>query len=146
MLNAPHHYQAYLQAHRALRSLWLEPDGAVFAELSPHEQWYLHDYFRPSEQLPDQDLLAHRKAISRQRPCLPQSAGRALSLLVRMLQTYVEPRPAVIRKPGERLPTTRVHHITVRAVVQPEPDVARYAPAVVQMVMKKHEKDHRAQP
>jgi hypothetical protein len=65
---------------------------------------------------------------------------------MRMLQTYVEPRPAVIRKPGERLPTRRVHHITVRAVVQPKPDTERYARAVVQMVMKKHQGDHRSRP
>lgn len=138
--------QQYLQAHRTLRSLWLDTDGAVFTELSPKEQWYLHDYFRPSEQLSSDELLAHRKTISRQRPSLPQSAGRALSLLMRMLQTYVEPRPVVQQKPGVRLPTRRVHRITVRAVVQPKPDAAKLAQVIWQMVKDKHLEGHRSRP
>jgi hypothetical protein len=52
----------------------------------------------------------------------------------------------VIRKPGERLPTRRVHRIMVRAVVQPRPDTERYARAVVQMVMKEHKDGHRSRP
>ncbi len=117
----------------------------MFAELSPQEQWYLHDYFRPSEQLSDDELLAHRKAISRQRPSLPQSAGRAFNLLVRMLQrSWSRSR----RDPEARgaVANHAVHHIIVRAVVQPKPDVDMYARAVVQMVMKKHRDDHRFRP
>jgi hypothetical protein len=70
-----------------LRAVWQQSAGGVFAELFPQEQWYLHDYFRPSEQLSDQALLAHRKEISARRPSLPQRAGRALKFLQAVLAT-----------------------------------------------------------
>jgi hypothetical protein len=75
MLDAPHHDSAIPTSSSHLRSFWLESEGAVFAELPPQQQWYLHDYFLPDEQLSDTELLAHRKVISRQRPSLRQSAA-----------------------------------------------------------------------
>jgi hypothetical protein len=126
--------QQYLAAYRFLRAVWCESDGGVFAELSPQEQWYLHDYLRPSEQLSDEALLAHCKEISIQRPSLPQCAGRALKFLQAVLETFVEPAPAVRHQPGERLPTKRVTSISVGAVVRPKPDAAALARIIWQQV------------
>ncbi len=47
----------------------------MFAELLLQEQWYLHDYFRPSEMLSDDELLGHRNAISRR--CSRRSRAQA---------------------------------------------------------------------
>ena len=70
----------FLQAHRDLQRLW-QHDRAAFAELTSAEQWQLHDFFRPSKDLTDEQLLNHRRVISQTRPSLPQQAGRALHRL-----------------------------------------------------------------
>jgi hypothetical protein len=72
--------QHYLQTHRQLRRLW-EHAQSAYGHLSPTEQWLLHDYFQPSKDLTDLELLEHRAQISRERPALPQQAGKALAQL-----------------------------------------------------------------
>jgi hypothetical protein len=113
----------YLQAHHDLQRLW-QHDRAVFAELTPVEQWQLHDFFRPSKDLTDEQLLTHRRVISQTRPSLPQQAGRALHrleeyLAVRSTSSQQSSRVPAIRRFGAR----REHHIVVKAVVRPEIDV-----------------------
>jgi hypothetical protein len=82
----------------------------LFAELSPREQWQLHDFFRPSHESTDLELLAHRHRISAERPSLPHQAGRALVkfqeraaqyalLRVRMAKA---PAAAKVRRQGDR--------------------------------------------
>lgn len=51
----------------------------VSAELSPTDQWLLHDFFKLSYVLSDLELLAYREAVQAVRPRLPHQAGRALS-------------------------------------------------------------------
>jgi hypothetical protein len=60
----------YLRAHDRLRKLWLH-DRSLFAELSPAEQWQLHDYFKPDQDWSDLELLQHRDKVTRQHPSLP---------------------------------------------------------------------------
>jgi hypothetical protein len=68
----------YLRAHDRLRKFWLR-DPSLFAELTPMEQWQLHDFFLPHRELSDLQLLQHRDAVTAERPSLPHQAGRALS-------------------------------------------------------------------
>jgi hypothetical protein len=57
--------QRYLLIHHQLRQVWIE-DRSGFSWLRPAEQWQLHDYFRPSKDLTDAELFAHRAAISQE--------------------------------------------------------------------------------
>jgi hypothetical protein len=68
----------YLRTHDRLRKLWLQDEG-VFAELSPTDQWLLHDFFMPSRERSDLELLMYRESVTTERPSLPHQAGRALS-------------------------------------------------------------------
>jgi hypothetical protein len=53
----------YLFICRHLHDVWTEHRGG-FSLISTRDQRYLHDYFRPSEQLTDSQLLSHRRAVS----------------------------------------------------------------------------------
>lgn len=67
----------YLRTHDRLRRLWMH-DTRLFAELTPTEQWRLHNFFKPDKDWSDLELLQHREAITAERPSLPHLAGRAL--------------------------------------------------------------------
>ena len=89
--------------------------------LSPTEQWALHSYYEFTKKLSDAELLAHRKAISRVRPSLPQRAGKAFSKLRLFsdgLPSYREERGrAHQRRKGA--PT----QLTILSQVHPDVDV-----------------------
>ena len=67
----------YLKTCHVLAEKWREHMDD-FAFYSPQDQCYIHDYFRPSEDLTDDQRIAHRIAISKLHPSLPAKAGRAL--------------------------------------------------------------------
>ncbi len=120
----------FLHIHDRLAHLWAKAPG-TFGYLSAQEQWCLHDYFQPSKNMSDLQLLAHRQAISAARPSLPQRAGRALTKLDEAAAVWalrqVRPKAVNKRKPqAER-------HVTVRAVVRPEVDPEKLARAFINL-------------
>jgi hypothetical protein len=124
----------YYRIHKQLRHFWLDRDR-LYAELSPTEQWLLHNYFQPSKDLTKEQLLVHRDEITKRRPGLPQQAGRAYAKFQSAAAAWavhaVRARhaalaPAGRTKRGERL-------ISVKAVVRPEPDYPKLARALLKM-------------
>jgi hypothetical protein len=67
----------FIKAHHRLKRYWEVAKGAPFSRLTTLEQWQLHDFFQPTKDLTDTELLTHRGAISQQRPALPSQAGKA---------------------------------------------------------------------
>ena len=124
----------YLRTHRQLRRFWLS-DDRLYAELTPLEQWQLHDYFQPSKNLTDEELLAHREHITKERPSLPQQAGRALSKFqawaAQLGLARVRRAKAPIAMGGRRGGKRRDRHLTVKAVVRPEIDLDKLARALL---------------
>ncbi len=57
----------YFRLHAYLYDVWQTKQRA-FSLVSTKDQRFLHDYFRPSEYLTEAELLAHRVAITRERP------------------------------------------------------------------------------
>jgi hypothetical protein len=104
----------YLQTREWLAELWATDDGA-FGLLPASEQRYLHDYFRPSEDLTSDEALEHRAQVSQEQPSLPQCAGRAVGHLRAELAAIpvVALQPAIGR--GKR-------RVVISAVVRPELD------------------------
>lgn len=127
----------YLKAHDQLRRFWLR-DNRLFAELTPTEQWQLHDYFKPDKDWSDLELLAHREQISKERPSLPHQAGRALAkfhdkaahFALGKVHRAKHPVPAKIRKQGER-------NISLKAVVRPEIDAHKLTRAFVNLALER---------
>jgi len=130
----------YLQTHHPLKRLWQHATSA-YDRLTPTEQWQLHDYFRPSKDLTDAELLAHRAAISKERPTLPQQAGKALVKL-QGAAAHVALRGVRMRKQPKAAKYARGKRgqIQVYGVVKPELDLKALARALLGIAqdMEKH--------
>ncbi len=100
----------YVFIHRYLHDVWAKQRRG-FSLISTRDQRYLHDYFRPSDQLTVAQLLSHRKTISCKQPQLPQCAGRALRHL---------------SKPGREATYARAwgkkYNLIVYPLLRPRPD------------------------
>ncbi|HVX58722.1 MAG TPA: hypothetical protein VG964_03220, partial [Candidatus Saccharimonadales bacterium] len=72
----------YLQRQQVLNRAWFEFGGRHFAYLSSREQWDLHAYFQPSKHLTKEELIRHRRQITKEQPSLPARAGKAWANLV----------------------------------------------------------------
>jgi hypothetical protein len=129
----------HLATHTWLRSLWLENDASVFAELSPRDQRYLHGFFAPSEPWSDEELLRYRQLVTGRQPSLPQCAGRAVVKLRRVLAGERVYRPPALVSAGGK--GRRPHRITVRRVVRPKPDTDRLARALIDLAVYLNETD-----
>lgn len=89
----------------------------VYAELDPNEHWQLHDYFQPSKDLTDGQLLDHRTAITAKRPSLPLQAGRALAKLDERSAVYALNRIRAQAVPiGSKGKRQLVRNITIKSV------------------------------
>jgi integrase len=107
----------------------------LYAELSPTDQWLLHDFFQPDRVLTDLELLQHRDEITQQRPSLPHQAGRALERfwataaqvgLKRVARAKVPAGPAKRVRQADR-------QIVVKGLVRPEVDVEKLARAFLRL-------------
>jgi hypothetical protein len=92
----------YLIQHHQLKDEWFSESGGAFIMLSPTEQWILHSYYEFTKHLSDTELLAHRAAVSKAQPSLPQSAGKAiakLAIFTKRLEAYrAAPHPNTRKK------------------------------------------------
>jgi hypothetical protein len=103
---------------------------SLYSYLSPTKQWQLHDFFRLSEALTKEELLAHRQAITANRPSLPHQAGHALSALDELLLVKAKttaPSTAKVSATGKS--ATRA--IRVRSIVQSKVDLMQLAKALI---------------
>jgi hypothetical protein len=105
----------YLFLRTYLHAAWCTKQKA-FSLISTQDQYYLHRYFRPSEDMSAADALAHRKAATASQPSLPQCAGRALRHLV-------QPKRVTALDGNRRL--------VVHPLLRPEPDVGKLATALL---------------
>jgi hypothetical protein len=128
----------YLRTHDKLRRLWLR-DPKLFAELTPTDQWLLHDFFEPDRDLTDLELLQHRDEITQQRPSLPHQAGRALNRFWDATAQLAVRRIARAKAPAT--PAKRVRqadrHLAVKALVKPELDTKKLARVFLMMAQQR---------
>ena len=113
----------YLAIHTVLHRFWLE-DRAWFSRLTAREQWLLHDYFQPSKDWSDEDLVKYRARITELRPSLPSQAGKVIASLG-------QSRPPHLTRPTNR--HGKQHTISMRAVVRPEIDHRKFAQALLRL-------------
>jgi hypothetical protein len=131
----------YLHFRHYLHNVW-QTNKSAFGLLTRTDQYYLHDYFRPSEELADAEALEHRAAVSQRRPSLPHCAGRALKHLAK-------PRQSLKTAPAHAVPAQRVRsgsdaaarNITVWPIYRPQPDTKKLARALLALARKMAEED-----
>ncbi|HVV26283.1 MAG TPA: hypothetical protein VHC21_04620 [Candidatus Saccharimonadales bacterium] len=127
----------YWQWHVKLRWLWLNHQY-FYKYLSPTKQWILHDFFQPSKDISREELLAHRKAITKERPGLPHQAGWALRDLNQMIHRYAKarkPAPAPVTNGRGKSGAKRVK--VTGSLVRPEIDPDQMARVLWKIVERK---------
>lgn len=72
----------FIKRHELLRMLWLDDiTQRLFAILPVHQQWELHDFYRPADALLADELTAHFDVVRQARPHLSVLAGRHYSVV-----------------------------------------------------------------
>jgi hypothetical protein len=108
----------YLFLRTYLFEVW-QTRRQAFSLTAPRDQYYLHRYFRLSDDMSQLEALAHRRIISGEQPSLPQCAGRALKELA-------NPKP-LRRSVGSK-------RIIVYPLLRPDPDLGRICQALLTIV------------
>jgi hypothetical protein len=120
----------YLIRHEMLHRVW-GTDNRHFAGLTYQQQRDLHDYYVPAKDLTNDELLAHRRKVTKQSPSLPQRASKAFLV---MLKPEAQPDHYVhTDKKGRK--------ITIRPLVRPEIDTEKLAMALLDLAKKLSPKD-----
>jgi hypothetical protein len=122
----------YLKHHKLLRHYWLNHQS-VYSYLTPTQQWQLHKFFRPAEELGTDELLQHRKAITAAQPSLPHQVGRAISDLEAMRKTRVMSRAFTYSTVPKGSKTGKTHTVRVRSIVNSEIDMKRLAQVLIEL-------------
>lgn len=107
--------QQFIDRHHELRTLWLQ-HAYEFSGLRVKEQWDLHRYYVPAENLTDEQLLERRAQITAADPSLPQRASKLYRALKRgTTQGVLVSQPAASGK-------HKGHQLILRTVARPKPN------------------------
>lgn len=124
----------YLTIRHFLTRLWDQDDGGSFAVLPGYAQRDLHDFFAPTVSMTDEYAVTYRVRMTKARPALPQSAGRAFEALRASLED--RPNQMIDRHRAETTQSFKVGNksrtIRVTAVSRPKVDTYYLAKALVQ--------------
>lgn len=112
----------YLNRRDLLSKLWLQSSSA-YGVLSPTDQRALHDYFATTDEFTEDQLLHHRKNVTKIDPSLPNRAGKAFSQLIERLAINGEPQVEPARS-----------GVTVRAIMNPKLDIPKLAQLLIRQV------------
>lgn len=120
-------FEEFYTRHNQLKKAWEDPIFH-FLSLQPREQWYLHDYYRPSEKLTKQELRTHWHALHVTPTSLHQQAGRAYARFRASLggETY-RPQPLTPMSRGKGF------RVVVFGTVNPKPDLKLALDAVMML-------------
>ncbi len=131
-------YISFWERHDTLKHAW-EICQTLFAVIPHAQQLDVHQYYRPTEDLTDEQLREHWKTIGTQDKSLPNRASKAFLRMKRIygrafdnahgdVQTFNRLLYAVSRdsvmKPPKR------NQVPVMGVARPQPDVQKLAMAL----------------
>jgi hypothetical protein len=105
----------------------------AFSWIDSREQWALHHFFLPYKDLSEEELVAHRNAITLKRPELPVEADDAYQrLLVIMDRPKLAPQPTVSFS-GKQQKRAKASNraVSVRVLVRPEIDMQKLVQALI---------------
>lgn len=123
-------HTTYKLQHHQLRREWLNRHGFAFTMLGPTEQILIHDFYEPSRSLKDDELRAHRAAITKVRPSLPHQAGKAFLLIAPFFDVELAPLPM----PDHGKP----YVAKITSLVNPHIDPARIAQILIAVARENH--------
>ncbi|WP_064444336.1 hypothetical protein [Rhodococcus sp. YH3-3] len=113
----------FITQHHQLKELWNSHQDS-YRWMSPADQQLIHDFYRPSENLSDDELKQHRRHITVTNKSLANRAGKAYARFIRG-ETYDAPSTT----------TSSGRIVTIRPVLRPQPDAQLLAKALIQLAM-----------
>lgn len=121
----------FLVIHDQLKRIWLN-HPSTFARLSAADQFHLHLYFQPDSKLSATEPITHSQHITAEQPTLPQKAGRAR---VKLLAAITDgANPVFTGRTVHSFDSQgRPRIITVRAIMNPEPDTRLLVRVILDM-------------
>jgi hypothetical protein len=99
--------------------------------LLPHEQWDLHEYYRFTEQLSEDQLHQHWRSVQAAGSSLPHRAGRAYAAFQPFLVD--EPIRIVVQPPVSSAKRRQVKAVQIKSLVRPEIDIEKLARVLLQI-------------
>jgi len=132
----------YYAEHLFLQVAWDNYD-ILYAVLPVTQQWQVHAFFQPSKTLTYEELINHRRTITKQQPSLPHQAGKAHFKMGRIYlaaSRYAEGDKdkflhalKTIVLSLNRHKTGNGKEIRVAAIARPEPDFKLLAKALMSL-------------
>ncbi len=115
----------YLADREFLVEAWKLFRG-IFTAVSYNQQLELHAFYQPSRNLTAEEALVHRAKITRERPNLPQKAGKHFKKVYQAasaLSDRLDQEPALDLMQPVKVPAGGRRHIRVVPLARPEPDL-----------------------
>ncbi|MGW1715606.1 hypothetical protein [Streptomyces sp. NPDC002156] len=142
------HYKRYV----FLRLAWLD-FPKLYAVLSLHEQWQLHEFYQPSKQPTRAELTTHIRNLAVVKPALVHQAGKHARLIQRVFRQISEeldiPRsewnsvlstPIRRRNPSPaRMDALDGKRYTIAVVARPEVNMKLLIRALIELTATKQE-------
>lgn len=138
--------------HLFLRTLWIHPGRqACLTALSANEQWKLHTFYQPDEDLTLKQFGDHLQMMRHNRPQLRHITGKlyrqveaAFVQQTRQMNTQQQvqrvsgtPKRARAKVPARR----RGDRVVIYGIVRPKPDLNKLLKAMIQMAREDQAKD-----
>lgn len=132
--------------HLFLRAIWTDSSKqACLAVLSAKEQWKLHTFYRPSEELTLKQFRNHLRSTQRDHPRLCHISGKLYWRIEHTVTRHVQ-RQAKQKTPAQgrtrnKISARRGGPIVVYGVVRPKPDLNKLLKALIQMAREEQSED-----
>jgi hypothetical protein len=139
--------------HLFLRTVWIGPvHQACLAVLSANEQWKLHAFYRPDEDLTVKQFRDHLCAMRQDRPELFHVSGKlyrhievAFVQQTRRTNTQQHKQSASPKSARSKVPAWRQGgQVTIHGVLRPKPDLNKLLKAMIQMPREDQAKDNKS--
>ena len=130
--------------HLFLRTVWSDPSKqAYLAVLSTKEQWKLHAFYQPSEELTLKQFRDHLRTIQQGHSQLRHITGKLYRRVERAVAHHGQRPARQKRQARNRVSARRSGTIVAYGVVRPKPDLNKLLKALIQMAREKQDEDEK---
>ncbi|WP_182263996.1 hypothetical protein [Paenarthrobacter ureafaciens] len=118
------------------------------AVLSATEQWKIHTFYRPSEELTLKQFRNHLHIIQRDHPQLRHVSGklyrRIEHAVAQHTQRQTKQQASAEGRKQNKVPARRGGPVVVYGVVRPKPDLNKLLKALVEMAREEQDEDNKS--
>lgn len=128
----------YLLNRNVLTDHWRRSERG-WTKLTFEDQCTLHEYYKPSTDLTDEQAITYRQAVTAKWSNLPHRAGKAYAEFTKVIARLEAAPPPANRTPGRRR-TNKSYVIRTEAIVRSDVDFDKLARVLLAIARDKAEK------